>query len=425
MQTKEDTPAHVEDFRHLKIGVPLKVVLSVLAVLSFLPTIVNTRGFHYHLDLDVYRVGAQRVLDGQELYSGHFHIIGDTFLPFTYPPISAVLFTPLAVLPYDLSAVLLASATALLTWWMFAYTLHMAARVDRTSAAWVSVALTTVLIHLSPIHTTFAYGQINVLLMGMVFADALVVPRRYRGLLTGAAVAIKLTPAVFGLWFLLRKDWGSIVRMGAGTLGTTALAWLILPSDSKEYWTHTLRETGRIGNHEYALNQSLNGLLHRFGLQTQDSSSLLWIILVCVSLVVITFVMFSLLKAQAPIAALSVNALFALLASPISWNHHWSWAPVLLVALAGYAFATPASPVGTPRWLWTSLVVLGFAAFAFEPTAFVPFQEQRELDWNLWQVIVGNSYLWWTILALAVMTIHFALSHKSRPVPPSPAETQN
>jgi len=81
--------------------------------------------------------------------------------------------------------------------------------------------------------------------------------------------------------------------------------------------------------------------------------------------------------------------------------------------------------VGTPRWLWTSLVVLGFAAFAFEPTAFVPFQEQRELDWNLWQVIVGNSYLWWTILALAVMTIHFALSHKSRPVPPSPAETQN
>ncbi|MGJ4167969.1 glycosyltransferase 87 family protein [Corynebacterium macclintockiae] len=409
MQTKGAASTRMENFRHLPISLPVKITLSVLAVLSVLPKVINTRGFHYHLDLDVYRVGAQRVLDGQELYSGHFHIIGDTYLPFTYPPISALLFTPLAVLPYDLSAILLIAATVAITWWVFAHTLHVAARLDRTSAGWIALALAIVLIHLSPIHTSLAYGQINVLLMGMVFADALVVPRRYRGLLTGAAVAIKLTPAVFGLWFLLRKDWGSILRMGAGTLGTTALAWLILPRDSLEYWTHTLRDSSRIGNHEYALNQSLNGLLYRFGLRTADSSSLLWVLLVCASLVIVAFVMFKLLQAQAPIAALCVNSLFALLASPISWNHHWSWAPVLLVALASYAVANPASPLATPRWLWTGLVVLGFAAFAFEPSAFVPFQEQRELEWNTWQVILGNAYLWWTILALAVMALRLAL----------------
>lgn len=409
MQTKEASSARLENFRHLKINLPVKIALSVLLVLSVLPKIFNTRGFHYNLDLDVYRVGAQRVLDGQELYSGHFHIIGDTYLPFTYPPISALLFTPLAVMPYNLAAVLLVCATVTVTWWVLAHTVHAAARLDRASAGWVAVILTAVLIHLSPIHTTLAYGQINVLLMGMVFVDALVVPRRYRGLLTGAAVAIKLTPAVFGLWFLLRKDWGSILRMGAGTLGTTALAWLILPRDSLEYWTHTLRETGRIGNHEYALNQSINGLLYRFGLRTDDSSSLLWVVLVCVSLAVITYVMIKLLRVQAPIVALCVNSLFALLASPVSWNHHWSWAPVLLVALACYAIADPTSPLAAPRWLWIALVALGFVAFAFEPTAFVPFQEQRELEWNAWQALMGNSYLWWTILALLVMTIRLAL----------------
>lgn len=415
MQTKEVASARLENFRHLKINLPVKIALSVLLVLSVLPKIFNTRGFHYNLDLDVYRVGAQRVLDGQELYSGHFHIIGDTYLPFTYPPISAVLFTPLAVMPYHLAAVLLVCATVAVTWWVLAHTVHSAARLDRSSAGWVSVVLTAVLIHLSPIHTTLAYGQINVLLMGMVFADALVVPRRYRGLLTGAAVAIKLTPAVFGLWFLLRKDWGSILRMGAGTVGTTALAWLILPRDSLEYWTHTLRETGRIGNHEYALNQSINGLLYRFGLRTDDSSSLLWVLLVCVSLAVITFIMIKLMQVQAPIVALCVNSLFALLASPVSWNHHWSWAPVLLVALACYAIANPTSPLASPRWLWVSLVVLGFAAFAFEPTAFVPFQEQRELEWNAWQALLGNSYLWWTILALLVMAIRLALYRDKTP----------
>lgn len=405
----EAASARLDNYRHLKISLPVKIALCVLLVLSVIPKIFNTRGFHYYLDLDVYRVGAQRVLDGQELYSGHFHIIGDTYLPFTYPPISALLFTPLTVIPFNLAAVLLVCATVIVTWWVFAHTVHTAARLDRASAGWVSMALTATLIHWSPIHTSLAYGQINVLLMGMVFVDALVVPRRYRGLLTGAAVAIKLTPAVFGLWFLLRKDWGSILRMGAGTLGTTALAWLILPRDSLEYWTHTLRDSSRIGNHEYALNQSLNGLLYRFGLRTADSSSLLWVLLVCASLVIVAFVMFKLLQAQAPIAALCVNSLFALLASPISWNHHWSWAPVLLVALASYAVANPASPLATPRWLWTGLVVLGFAAFAFEPSAFVPFQEQRELEWNTWQVILGNAYLWWTILALAVMALRLAL----------------
>ena len=53
-------------------------------------------------------------------------------------------------------------------------------------------------------------------------------------------------------------------------------------------------------------------------------------------------------------------------------------------------------------------MVLGFAAFAFEPTTFVPFQEQRELEWNAWQALLGNAYLWWTILALVVMVIRLA-----------------
>ena len=64
----------MENFRHLSISLPVKIMLSVLAVLSVLPKVINTRGFHYHLDLDVYRVGAQRVLDGQELYLSLIHI---------------------------------------------------------------------------------------------------------------------------------------------------------------------------------------------------------------------------------------------------------------------------------------------------------------------------------------------------------------
>lgn len=411
MQTKELISPNPADYKHLNINRTTKIVLSVLLVLLVLEKIFNLDGFNYNLDLDVYRLGAQRVLDGQELYDGAFHITEDIYLPFTYPPISALLFTPLALVHLNVSAVLLTCATVGVTWWMLAYTLNSAARLNRMSAGWISVALTAVFIYLSPINTTIGYGQINVLLMGIVFVDMLVVPRRYRGLLTGAAVAIKLTPAVFGLWFLLRKDWGSILRMGAATIGATAIGWLILPQDSLKYWTHTLIETGRIGSSAYALNQSINGLLYRSGLRTDESSGLLWVVLVCLALAVIAFIMHNLLKAQAPIAALCVNSLFALLASPVSWSHHWTWAPILLVALASYATANRAFPLANPRWLSITLVTLGFIAFAYEPYAFVPFDNDTEYHWNTWQIIVANSYMWWTILALIVMTIRFALPH--------------
>lgn len=507
-----------ENYRRIHLRTSHKIALAVVGALSALAAVLDPRAlgalfggvgfpaFPYHLDLDVYRVGAQRVLDGLELYSGHFHIIGDIYLPFTYPPISALLFTPLAVLPYTASSVLLTLATVTLTWWILAHTVHLAAWVDRRSAAWVAVGLAAVLIHLSPIHTSITYGQINVLLMAMVFADAFIVPRRFRGLLTGLAVSIKLTPAVFGLWFLLRKEWGSVVRMGLGAIGATGLAWLILPRDSVKYWTETLRETGRIGGEEYALNQSLNGLLYRLGLRTKTSEgggaavgdgaangggvggqvgealrtaegmhgvhgvhgAQLWLVLVILALIVVAFVMVRLLRANAPIVALCVNALFALLASPVSWSHHWCWAPVLLVAIGSYALAeqntrkrAPATsndptasdasadhddpaasdaPAGTtstsratssftrtehalagPRWMWIALLITGFLAFALEPTTLVPFNDHRELDWNFWQRFAGNIYLWWTLIALLLLGFfarkHLAESSRSLTVP--------
>ena len=456
-----------EAVRRIHLRTSHRIALAVVGVLSALATLFDFHGFRYRLDLDVYRVGAQRVLDGLELYSGHFPIVGDIELPFTYPPISALLFTPLTVLPYTASSVLLTLATVALTWWVLAHTLHSAAHLDRRSAGWLAVGLAAVLVHLSPIHTSITYGQINVLLMAMVFADAFVVPRRFRGLLTGLAVSIKLTPAVFGLWFLLRKDWGSVVRMGVGTIGATALAWLIMPRDSLRYWTETLRETGRIGGEEYALNQSLNGLLYRLGLRAKtggedgvagevgevfgaDSGGApgaggaghqiaeagsnvaahgaqLWMVLVVIALFVVAFVMVRLLRANAPIAALCVNAVFALLASPISWSHHWSWAPVLLVAIGCYAFGWKRDPHSSlrenclrgPRWMWAVLLFVGFAAFSLEPTTLVPHNNHNELHWNFWHQIVGNAYLWWTLIALALLGWFARAPHPSRASEPT------
>ncbi|MGH3558644.1 MAG: alpha-(1-2)-phosphatidylinositol mannosyltransferase, partial [Mycobacterium sp.] len=50
----------------------------------------------YRIDVDVYRMGAQAWRDGHQLYGDVLFKtwLQDTPLPFTYPPIAAVLFTP-------------------------------------------------------------------------------------------------------------------------------------------------------------------------------------------------------------------------------------------------------------------------------------------------------------------------------------------
>ena len=54
----------------------------------------------YRIDIDVYRMGGRCWLDGRPLYSGDtsFHTQAGADLPFTYPPLSAIVFAPFAML---------------------------------------------------------------------------------------------------------------------------------------------------------------------------------------------------------------------------------------------------------------------------------------------------------------------------------------
>lgn len=51
----------------------------------------------YRIDIDIYQMGGQAWLDGRPLYSGDvkFHTPIGLDLPFTYPPLSAVVFSRL------------------------------------------------------------------------------------------------------------------------------------------------------------------------------------------------------------------------------------------------------------------------------------------------------------------------------------------
>lgn len=371
-------------------------LLLGIAVVGLVVSTLIGMSWQSYLDLHVYRTGARLWLDGLSIY-GPLPLVDGHALPFTYPPLAAIAFSPFAMLPVGgADALLLAltlGAVALTLWMVLARLTPAMSVINRAS---IVIAGTAIAEFIEPIRQTLSYGQINAVLMALIAFDILCRhPRWPRGLLIGIAVSIKLTPAGFLLYFLLRRDWRGAATMAAGTVGAIGIAWLIMPADSTKYWFHTLAETGRIGAPWYAGNQSIKGAVFRLGL-SESLSSALWIGLSAIAVGLAAWWMYRLLAAGQQATALVVNAALVLLISPVSWSHHWTWiAPALL--LAGYA-------ITTRRFGWTLITATLLAAviFAIGPHWLLPGGNDAELTWSWWQRIIGDSYVWFTVVALAV-----------------------
>src|SRR5258705_8191524 len=187
-------------------------------------------------------MGGRPWLDGRPLYAdgAMFRTRGGPDLPFTYPALAAVAFAPFAWLSLAAASVAI-TLTALVL--VIASTVIVLTRLDVWPQAsvtaepawlrrcWLAVALVApAVIYLEPIRSNFDFGQINVVLMTLVIADC--VPRRTpwpRGMMLGVAIALKLTPAVFLLYFLLRRDTRTLLVTATSavvaTLAGFALAW--------------------------------------------------------------------------------------------------------------------------------------------------------------------------------------------------------
>ncbi|MBO0839446.1 MAG: DUF2029 domain-containing protein [Sciscionella sp.] len=317
-------------------------------------------------DFQVYRLGALAWAHGAPIY-GRLPSVGGKELLFTYPPVAAVIFVPLAVLPLSLATAIF-SAFSLAALGFVVYHcmppggLRLAPRLasrlvgrrvralsgDRRATVALTVALTVLAAALQPMRETFGLGQINLVLMAMVFVDAFRVGDRWRGVATGIAAGIKLTPLVFVLFFLLRKDSRASGRMLAGFAGTVALGFALAPGDSASYWSQLSGNATRVGTPATDGNQSLYGLALRLGLPTSA-----WLAASAVTVVLGALATRACLARGERVLALCAVAVVGLLVSPVSWTHHWVWIVPILLALADRA--RPAD------WI---LVGLGLTLFA-------------------------------------------------------------
>jgi alpha-1,2-mannosyltransferase len=333
------------------------------------------------LDLKVYRTGGYAWMHGISLYSEHFgDLVPGIRLPFTYPPLAAILFAGLQVMPFAVAEVLLnlasvAGLTATLlvvSWRLFGWNQH---------ALPAGLALSAGAMVFEPVRSTIGFGQVNLVLMGLVALDCLVPKTRWpRGLLLGLAIAIKLTPAVFVLFFLVRREFRPALVAFTSFAGFSLVAWMLAPADSATYWFGVLFDPDRIGGATYAFNQCFQAVLHRV-MADGPVRSLVWLGLVAVTGVLAAVAARRARNDGDDVCAVLAIAAWGLLASPVSWSHHWVW--IL--------------PATLYLWQRSRWMLIATIPFVIGPHSFV---DPEGRHWSVPEHLIGSSY---ALLGLAFL----------------------
>jgi alpha-1,2-mannosyltransferase len=314
--------------------------------------------FDNQLDLDVYRAGAQTVLDGGRLYDAK--LLGQ--MDYTYAPVSVLVFMPFAAVPFLVARIVWTALVFVALYWVITMSFRALGREMTWRLRTVAVALVLISTLLEPVRSTIWFGQVNIFLMAIILWD-LLRPRgsRLQGIGAGVAAGIKLTPLIFTVHLLLSRRPRAAVVSAAGFLGTIALAFVVLPQDSWQYWTGTFVDSDRVGAPDTAGNQSLRGLIANLG-RTEHPSTILWLVLAAVVAVLGFAAAHRAHRGGQTLLALTLVGMTSCAVSPMSWGHHWVWLVPLTVIgvhhlLDGSSRKAIAATVG--------VVALVLAAFAW------------------------------------------------------------
>jgi hypothetical protein len=351
------------------------VAPAVYGVLGLELAVVVVFAVTYNaLDFRIYMWGGHAVLHDSHLYLalayGHW---------FTYSPFAAMVFVPVAALPLAVARVLwdLVSVAALAS--SCVLILKLAGRPPSRLMAAGAVAAAMAL---DPVWETLFLGQINLILLALILTDIWLVSRGSAGLAVGAGVglaaAIKLTPAIFIVFFLLAGRTRA-AAVAAGTFVLCALAGFgLAPHASTLYWEHLSHDTRRVGA-PYISNQSPYAAAIRIA-GGQGHIGWWWIAVSLAFAVIGLAVAAVLVRRGDWLAAATVTGTTGLLVSPISWAHHWVWVlPALVLLLrAGYRIAAAA----------------GYLLFAVAPFWFTPHAAgPREYGFHWLLTLVANCFL--------------------------------
>ncbi|MBB2989132.1 alpha-1,2-mannosyltransferase [Mycolicibacterium iranicum] len=360
-------------------------------------------------DLDVYRKGAWHVMSGVPLYE----LPVDKKLFYTYTPFSALLFIPLDLLPsvsdrhlFLAANLVVLTAVVVQCWRLVGYRVSV-------RLVGVSVLLALGCVFLEPVRTTLFFGQINLILMLLVLADAVGGTRsRVAGVGTGVAAGIKLTPLFFVLYFAVLRQWRVVAVAVSAFVTTLVIGFVLLPQDSRTYWGGTFLRSERIGDTLiHPSNQSLRGAMAR--ISGDYPPTWLWLALAVPIVAASLWTALRLYRFGDRLLAVTLVGLTSAVVSPFSWTHHWVWVVPLIVWLVHRALNS---------WTWWLVPAGLFVAMGAWPHWFRGLRDPRIgfylfPDTYVPDVMLRNSYVWlYAILLVACVAYTLRVGRRANVV---------
>ncbi|HXV92867.1 MAG TPA: glycosyltransferase family 87 protein, partial [Pseudonocardia sp.] len=268
------------------------------------------------IDLQVYRWAVATWLDGGDILGEAPVTSVGIALPWVYPPFALLPLSAVSLVPFPVGAGILYALDLLaLGGTLYLVARHLWPHAGTPAAVAVAAALLPFTLFLEPVYASFGLGQVNIVLMGLVAADCLAErPRWPRGVLIGIAAAVKLTPAVFVLFLLLRRDVRAAVVAVATAAVATGIGFLVDTTASLDYWFGRGPAAG-VSASAYRTNQSVAGGLARLDLAPL-LGTVLWVLL---ALVLLAMLVYRVRRVDAA-PGVAATGLLALLVSPTSWS---------------------------------------------------------------------------------------------------------
>lgn len=354
----------------------------------------------WQVDLEVYREAGRSLLLGRPVYSYATEV--PQLLPFTYPTFSAVLSIPLALVPWPVAGWAWTAFQLFLLWVLVGLAFRpLLARAGARAGLLQGIAAAAC-VWMSPVGENLRFGQVNAVLVTLCLLDLVkgaeglrigrFTLRWPRGALVGIAVAVKLTPGVFLLHFLLTRQWRELRNAVAAAAGVTVATFLVAPEASLEFWTSALLNSDRLGPNAGSSNQSLRGFVLRLYL-AEGTTTVLWGLLALVAAAAGFALARALHRAGSTVGEVAACGMVAVLVSPVSWLHHLLWGLVVLGAVVGDGrvrargvAAVAGAVLLAVAWPWWGANLLAGGS--------VPVVVAR---------FVQNGDLWWACASLLVM----------------------
>ncbi|MFE7791594.1 glycosyltransferase 87 family protein [Streptomyces sp. NPDC057460] len=318
----------------------LRTVVPVTGAVLFMVTVPYYRDW---FDLYVYYGTVDDwIRHGGRIYD---YLLPGTGYGFTYPPFAAVCMLPMLLVGRTgavVGCVLLSVAASVL--------LLRGPLRELPLGRGGLVVSGCLFVMLEPVRDTFSLGQVNLLLMALVYADG--GRGRFAGVGIGLATAFKLTPGIF-IGYLLLTGRRRAAAVATGTaVAASVVGVLAAPRASWVFWTRALWDTHRVGALDYVSNQSLQGALARMG-----AARPVWVMAVLAVLVLWAYRVRRTTAVGDDEAGMALTGLAACLVSPVTWVHHLVWAvpAVALLARSGRRAVAAVLYVvlcSSVVWLW-------------------------------------------------------------------------